>query len=549
MAYKDQGGGGGGYGHRDAEATLRVEISDLDGYDNGSSPGSHGSSGYGLRVAPSESDDDDEYSFGSLGVLPKGRPASLRDRISSVNSEVTIHDVRRCTITEVPEEVRKWIVSTFSRHEQDEKERKKGRFRKLVKAMNMHLRLQRMFTTQPDVSENVQKYLNVIDKWNWSPFQLNNLTGNRCLHFTMMKLWQRYNFSQRFSISPNVLMAYADVLEEHYQVNDAPYHNNVHACDVLSTLHRLLEGTQLVHWFSDLELFSMLFAAAIHDLEHTGTNNQFHINSKSELALLYNDRSVLENHHISAAFRLMRHPERNIVQNLDDCQYRDFRSNVIAMVLSTDMANHFEKVEVIKATIRKPNDYWRSVLVQNTEEYPRTMEKIRIMELILHCADISNCVKPWEIHTKFTGTLLEEFFKQGDLERDMGLEISPLCDRRTINIPQSQIGFITYIIEPTFALLSETSMFVAREFLPVVLDDEKEKTSNHRVSTEKKFKALRTHSLNVKQDDIIAAIHKFTDLWEDHLMKNKNNWLELASRGVNSVPVVPEPEVDFADLS
>ena len=41
-------------------------------------------------------------------------------------------------------------------------------------------------------------------------------------------------------------------------------------------------------------------------------------------------------------------------------------------------------------------------------------------------------------------------------------------------------------------------MFVAREFLPVVLDDEKEKTSNHRVSTEKKFKALRTHSLNVK---------------------------------------------------
>ena len=40
------------------------------------------------------------------------------------------------------------------------------------------------------------------------------------------------------------------------------------------------------------------------------------------------------------------------------------------------------------------------------------MEKIRIMELALHCADISNCVKPWEIHTKFTGTLLEEFFKQ-----------------------------------------------------------------------------------------------------------------------------------------
>ena len=135
MAYKDQGGGGG---YNPAEATLRVEISDLgtvlvvfvdpcplllpkvywnrldlffvlifiskhnkeDGYDNGSTEGSHGSSGgYGLRVPNSESDDDDEYSFGSLSILPKGRPAALRDRISSVNSEVTIHDVRRCTIT------------------------------------------------------------------------------------------------------------------------------------------------------------------------------------------------------------------------------------------------------------------------------------------------------------------------------------------------------------------------------------------------------------------------------------------------------------------
>ena len=44
-----------------------------------------------------------------------------------------------------------------------------------------------------------------------------------------------------------------------------------------------------------------------------------------------------------------------------------------------------------------------------------SMEKIRIMELLLHCADISNCVKPWNIHTKFTGELLEEFFKQVSL--------------------------------------------------------------------------------------------------------------------------------------
>ena len=76
----------------------------------------------------------------------------------------------------------------------------------------------RMFTVQPDMSENVQQYLNEIDLWHWNPFRLNHLTGNRCLHFTMMKLWQRYNFSQRFKIAPQVLMAYCDILEEHYQI-------------------------------------------------------------------------------------------------------------------------------------------------------------------------------------------------------------------------------------------------------------------------------------------------------------------------------------------
>ena len=30
--------------------------------------------------------------------------------------------------------------------------------------------------------------------------------------------WQRYNFMQRFRISPTVLMAYADIIEEHYQI-------------------------------------------------------------------------------------------------------------------------------------------------------------------------------------------------------------------------------------------------------------------------------------------------------------------------------------------
>lgn len=59
------------------------------------------------------------------------------------------------------------------------------------------------------------------------------------------------------------------------------------------------------NWLTDLEIFAAILAAIIHDFEHTGTTNSFHVMSGSDTAFLYNDRSVLENHHVSAAFRLI----------------------------------------------------------------------------------------------------------------------------------------------------------------------------------------------------------------------------------------------------
>ncbi len=37
---------------------------------------------------------------------------------------------------------------------------------------------------------------------------------------------------------------------------------------------------------------------------------------RSDMALLYNDKAVLENHHVSAAFRLMKEDDCNILANM-----------------------------------------------------------------------------------------------------------------------------------------------------------------------------------------------------------------------------------------
>ena len=107
--------------------------------------------------------------------------------------------------------------------------------------------------------------------------------------------------------------------------NSNPYHNNLHAADVLQTTHWFisqagLKVMQLVikylqhsvdtfspnfaqSWLSDLEIFSLLLSAIIHDFDHSGTTNNFHIQSGSRLTYLYNDKSVLENHHVSSFFQ------------------------------------------------------------------------------------------------------------------------------------------------------------------------------------------------------------------------------------------------------
>lgn len=58
------------------------------------------------------------------------------------------------------------------------------------------------------------------------------------------------------------------------------------------------------------------------DYGHTGHTNNFHVQSGSEFALLYNDRSVLENYHVSACFRLMKDEDKNLFERMTRDEFR-----------------------------------------------------------------------------------------------------------------------------------------------------------------------------------------------------------------------------------
>ena len=82
-----------------------------------------------------------------------------------------------------------------------------------------------------------------------------------------------------------------------------------------------------------IDRLSALVAAIIHDMGHPGVNNTFLEATKHELAILYNDVSVLENHHVAAAFKLLKTKELDWTKTMALEDYKDFRETVVGMVL------------------------------------------------------------------------------------------------------------------------------------------------------------------------------------------------------------------------
>ncbi len=55
------------------------------------------------------------------------------------------------------------------------------------------------------------------------------------------------------------------------------------------------------------------------------------------------------------------------------------------------------------------------------------------------CADLGHTAAQLSVHLRWVACLEEEFFRQGDAERDAGLPISPLFDRSKQGITKSQV--------------------------------------------------------------------------------------------------------------
>jgi len=229
---------------------------------------------------------------------------------------------------------------------------------------------------------------------------------------------------------------------------------------VTHCVFRLLNLCATERFLSNVERFALIVSAVCHDIGHPGLNNPFLVETSHDLAIRYNDRSPLENMHCARLFEIVSQPKSGVFDNLDKKEYKEARQVCIEAILHTDNVHHFAMVKEMQMLYEMNSDVFDIILQMHQMgqvDFPprevcdilgETEKKKTMRNLILHFSDISNPLKPFHICKSWAWNIIDEFFMQGDKEKELGITIQPLNDRDRVNKPYSQVGFIEFFVAP-----------------------------------------------------------------------------------------------------
>lgn len=278
-------------------------------------------------------------------------------------------------------------------------------------------------------------------------FQVDKLTKGHSLLFISWAIFSSLPDDDEYPIAPDALLEFTRKVEGCY-MDKNPYHNHVHAADVLQTVHSLIVSTTRRQqegqpYYSSLDVLSIYLAAMLHDVGHDGTTNEFQIQQQTPLAIQYSNQSVLEQFHFDLGWKQVE--ATGLLQNLSMQEQELIQHKVSDAILHTDMSFHQAQVEA----------------------YPNVTNSWDRLVFWLHLADISNAAK--STFLIWTDHVLEEFFLLGDYQDSLNLPVN--FDRRTAKRGAIQEGFVQSIVLPAFEAVMTTTG-TGNDFLLSNDDDE-----------------------------------------------------------------------------
>lgn len=347
--------------------------------------------------------------------------------------------------SEKDDELRKFLQDELNPSKQSSKG--KVKFSAIANAIRFSQKLSRKSsfkknTLEYDIPANLIKYLDLLTSFEFNIFDFaKDCNNEKVLYYMSNLVFKHYNLVDKFSIPMEKLKICLAHTNSLYHNN--PYHSEIHVADVLQTSVYFMNGERIKRLLSDLDILAVVISVIFHDIDHPGVSNTFEQKTLTERAIRYNDVSILENHHCATAFQILLNDNLGIFQFFNDNQKLYLRKAIIFLILGTDISQHFSSVNTMKENLLKDFDATK-------EEHIFLM-----MKMIIKSADVSNPVKKFHISSVWVDKITEEFFNQGDKERALNLPISAFCDRENPSKPKSQIGFMQYIVNPLYQVLTE----------------------------------------------------------------------------------------------
>ncbi|CAK6961613.1 cGMP-inhibited 3'%2C5'-cyclic phosphodiesterase 3A-like [Scomber scombrus] len=417
---------------------------------------------------------------------------------------------------------------------------------------------------EPLMMEDLEPLMSQLNNWNFPIFSLMEKTNGKCgriLSQVSYRLFEDTGLFATFKIPVNEFMNYFHALEGGYR--DIPYHNRVHATDVLhavwylttqavpglpslitdhgsasdsdsdsgithSHMGFLVSKTYTVSedgygclsgLIPALELMALYVAAAMHDYDHPGRTNAFLVASSAPQAVLYNDRSVLENHHAASAWNLfMSQPEYNFLVNLDHVEFKRFRFLVIEAILATDLKKHFDFLAEFNAKVG--DDPSTGI------DWSNENDRLLVCQMCIKLADINGPLKCKDLHLQWTEGIVNEFYEQGDEESSMGLPISPFMDRAAPQLAKLQESFITHIVGPLCNSYDSACLMPGRWVEPNPEEEEPEITENEEEEDEEDTAEEDTSTSSEASRGLKKRRKVFCQITH-HLMENHEMWKKV----------------------
>ncbi|RWS26203.1 uncharacterized protein B4U80_09656 [Leptotrombidium deliense] len=276
-----------------------------------------------------------------------------------------------------------------------------------------------------------QRFLLNASNWSFNSFTLDTLTGGHSLSQLLVHLFSKYKFIEYFNLDIlNVLKVFRLFENGYHDTN--PYHNSVHAADVTQAMHCFIEEKKIGQYMTPMEKMCSLLAAVAHDLDHPGVNQHFLIATKSHLASLYNNLSVLESHHWRFAISCIR--ESKVFNHFDSEQWNQVQHLLSSLILATDITQQATYLKRFKQQL-SPSAHFSMSNAEN---------RLFILQIALKCADLGNPCRPWVLSQRWTKQICAEFYRQGDYERMLSIPITPICNRHSASMAKIQTGLFDF---------------------------------------------------------------------------------------------------------